>query len=51
VLPAIGKKLILDEHFCSFCNMITSGSVSSVIKILFVLLEIHRDKDGGVASF
>lgn len=30
--------------------MITSGSVSSVIKILFALLEIHRTERGGVGS-
>lgn len=37
--PQIEKKGISEELFSIFCDMITSGSVTSVIKILFAFLE------------
>lgn len=40
------KKGISEQLFSIFCDMITSGSVTSIIKILFAFLEIQISISG-----
>lgn len=48
VFPQIEKKKkgISEQLFSIFCDMITSGSVTSIIKILFAFLEIQISISG-----
>ena len=48
VFPQIEKKkkIISEQLFSIFCDMITSGSVTSIIKILFAFLEIQISISG-----